>query len=208
MLYLSSDLFHHERQECQPPLPAHGERSWGYRQADSEGRPVWVQSADWGVWGVQWIISTVRAHSVLNNVDQIWISTATRGVQDVSTVSSVPVEIVSKWWWVDQMVFTSKWSLWIIISSVLGEAGLHKWMPFVIFHARSHKRSLAGWFLSRHCFMLCITMEIEPRIVMQYKCHHCCSWKLLGKGDGGWKKVSLHCFLADQKVAVLFWGIL
>jgi len=25
--------------------------------------------------------------------------------------------------------------------------------------------------------------------------------KLLGKGDGGWKKVSLHHFFADQKIA-------
>ena len=31
--------------------------------------------------------------------------------------------------------------------------------------------SLPGWFLSRCCFMLCITMEIEPRIAKQYKCH-------------------------------------
>ena len=27
-----------------------------------------------------------------------------------------------------------------------------------------------------------------------------CLQKLQGKGDGGWKKVSLHCFLADQKI--------
>ena len=38
--------------------------------------------------------------------------------------------------------------------------------------------------------------------------------KLPGKGDGGWgKKVSLHRFLADQKIAIswgenAFWGIL
>ena len=29
----------------------------------------------------------------------------------------------------------------------------------------------------RCCFMLCITMEVEPRIVKQYKCPHCCSCK-------------------------------
>ena len=29
--------------------------------------------------------------------------------------------------------------------------------------------------------------------------------KLLGKGDGGWKKVSLHHFSADQKIAIS-WG--
>ena len=41
------------------------------------------------------------------------------------------------------------------------EAGFHQWMPFVIFHAKSHKSSqlpLLGWFLSRRWFMLCLTM--------------------------------------------------
>ena len=28
--------------------------------------------------------------------------------------------------------------------------------------------------------------------------------KLPGKGDGGWKKVSLHLFLADQEIASLW----
>ena len=37
--------------------------------------------------------------------------------------------------------------------------------------------SLPGRFLSRCCFMLCITMEVEPGIAKQYKCHHCCSCK-------------------------------
>ena len=117
--------------------------------------------------------------------------------------------------------------------------------------------SLPGRFLSRRCFTLCITVEIEPRIAKQHKWHHCCSCKnyqgkgmeggngttvavakitrergrrvetapllqlqkLPGKGDGGWKwhhccscknyhgkgmeggkKVSLHRFLADQKI--------
>ena len=59
----------------------------------------------------------------------------------------------------------------------------------------SHKKlrevtvSILGQFLSRRCFMLCITMEVEPRIVKQYKMP--ALWqlqKLLGKGDGGWKK--------------------
>ena len=43
------------------------------------------------------------------------------------------------------------------------EAGLHEWMPFVMFHARSCERSqlsLPGWFLSMYWFMLCTTMEI------------------------------------------------
>ena len=49
--------------------------------------------------------------------------------------------------------------------------------------------------------MLWITMEVEPRIVKQYKCHHCCSCKnYRGKGMEGGKKVSLCRFLADQKI--------
>ena len=59
--------------------------------------------------------------------------------------------------------------------------------------------------------MLCITMEAEPRIVKQYKCHHCCSCKnYWGKGMEGGKKVFLHHFLADQNIAsswkrMFFW---
>ena len=57
--------------------------------------------------------------------------------------------------------------------------------------------SLPGRFLSRLCFPLCITMEAEPRIAKQYKCHHCCNCKkTAGEGDGGWIK----------SVSVLFWG--
>ena len=79
-------------------------------------------------------------------------------------------------------------------------------MPFVIFlrkKSREVAASLPGQFLSRRCFTLCITVEVEPRIAKQYKCHHCCSCKnYWGKGmEGGGKKVSLHCFLVDQKIA-------
>ena len=68
--------------------------------------------------------------------------------------------------------------------------------------------SLPGRFLSRRCFTLCITMEAEPRIAKQYKCHHCCSYKnYRGKGmEGGKKEVFLCRFWAEQKVAS--WGIL
>ena len=51
------------------------------------------------------------------------------------------------------------------------EAGLHEWLPFVIFCAGSCERlqlSLLGQFLSRRCFTLRITMKVEPRIVKQY----------------------------------------
>ena len=49
--------------------------------------------------------------------------------------------------------------------------------------------------------MLCITMEVEPRIAKQYKCHRLGSCKnYRGKGMEGGNKVSLHRFLADQKI--------
>ena len=63
-----------------------------------------------------------------------------------------------------------------------------------------------GRFLSSHCFTLCITMEVEPRIAKPYKFHHCCSCKnYWGKGMEGWKKsVFALLFLADQKIASLW----
>ena len=61
---------------------------------------------------------------------------------------------------------------------------------------------LPGRFLSRSCFTLCITVEVEPRIAKLYKCKYCCSCKnYCGKGMEGGKKVSLRRFLADQKIA-------
>ena len=64
--------------------------------------------------------------------------------------------------------------------------------------------SLPGQFLSRRCFMLCITMEVEPRIAKQYKCHRCYSCKNY-HGERGWK-VEKKClcivFLADQNIAI------
>ena len=67
--------------------------------------------------------------------------------------------------------------------------------------SREVAASLPGWFLSRCCLTLCTTMEVEPRIVKQYKCHHCCSYKnYWGKGVEGEKNVSLCHFLADQKI--------
>ena len=50
------------------------------------------------------------------------------------------------------------------------------------------RSALPGRFLSRRCFTLCITVEVEIRIAKQYKCQYCCSLqKLPWKGDGGWK---------------------
>ena len=67
--------------------------------------------------------------------------------------------------------------------------------------SREVAASLPGRFL-RSCFTLCITMEVEPRIAKQYKCHHCCSCKnYQEKGMEGGTKVSLHHFSPDQKIA-------
>ena len=73
---------------------------------------------------------------------------------------------------------------------------------------------LQGWFLSRHCFMLCITTEVEPKIAKQYKCHHCCSCKnYQGKGMKGKKKKCLGViFWLTRRLRFrgknVFWGIL
>ena len=83
------------------------------------------------------------------------------------------------------------------------EAGLLEWMRFVIFRARG-RSTLPGRFLSRRCFMLRITVEVETRIAKQYKCQCCCSCKnYRGKEMGGEQKVSLHHFWADQKITSL-----
>ena len=70
-----------------------------------------------------------------------------------------------------------------------------------------------GWFLSRRCFTLCRTMEVEPRIAKQYKCHHCCSCKnYQGKGMEGGKKCLCIVFLLTRRSWVhgknVFWGTL
>ena len=57
--------------------------------------------------------------------------------------------------------------------------------------------SLPGQFLSRRCFMLCITMEVEPRIAKQYKCHRCYSCKNY-HGERGWK-------VEKSVFALFFW---
>ena len=68
--------------------------------------------------------------------------------------------------------------------------------------SREVAASLPGRFLSRRYFTLCITMEVEPRIAKQYKCHHCCSCKnCRGNWMEGGKKVSLRRFFADQNIA-------
>ena len=72
--------------------------------------------------------------------------------------------------------------------------------------SREVAASLPDQFLSRRCFTLCITMEAEPRIAKQYKCHHCRICKnYQGKGMERGKKASLHRFFAEQKIASS-WG--
>ena len=68
--------------------------------------------------------------------------------------------------------------------------------------SREVAASLLGRFLSRRCFTLRITMEVEPRIAKQYKFQYCCSCKnYRGKGTEV-EKVSLRRFLDDQKIAI------
>ena len=71
------------------------------------------------------------------------------------------------------------------------QAGLHEWMPFVIFRARSREKlqlPLPGRFLS-------ITVEVEPRIVKQYICHYGCVCKYYrGKVTEAGKKGVLSLF--------------
>jgi len=79
--------------------------------------------------------------------------------------------------------------------------------------SREVAASLPGRFLSRHCFTLCITMEVEPRIAKQYKCHHCCSCKKYqGKGMEGGKKCLCVVFWLTRRSRVhgknAFWSIL
>ena len=112
--------------------------------------------------------------------------------------------------WDENKVYCLTWQngTWCVPIGWFNEAGLHEWMPFVIFYARSRERlqlSAPGHFLRRHCFTLCMTMEVEPRIAKQYKCQYCCSCKIYwGKGMEGGKKGSLCNFLADQKSASLW----
>ena len=67
--------------------------------------------------------------------------------------------------------------------------------------SREVAASLPGQFLSRRCFTLCVTIEVGPRIAMQYKCQHCCSCKnYRGKGmEGGEKSVFASFFWLTRR---------
>ena len=107
--------------------------------------------------------------------------------------------------------FTMTENIWFIYLTCWGKcyltlaigrfnkAGLLEWMHFVIFCAKvaRGRSALPSQFLSRCCFTLCITVELEPRIAKQYKCQYSWSCKYYcGKGLEGGKK----------SVFASFWG--
>ena len=100
----------------------------------------------------------------------------------------------------------SYWAVqWIWFARVNVLCNISRKMP------REVAASLPGWFLSRRCFTQCITMEVEPRIAKQYKCHHCCSCKTyLGKGMEGGKKCLCVIFWLTRRSRFrgrnAFWG--
>ena len=78
------------------------------------------------------------------------------------------------------------------------KAGLLEWMRFVIFCARRERsQRTPGRFRRRCCFMLGITVEVVRRIVNTVAVAKI----TVERGCRVEKKVSLHCFLADQKIA-------
>ena len=86
------------------------------------------------------------------------------------------------------------------------EAGLHEWMPFVIFHARSRERSQHHFWANFWVGIVsrCVTMKVEPRIAKHYKCHHCSICKnYQGKGmEGGKKSVFASFFWLTRRSQV------
>ena len=54
--------------------------------------------------------------------------------------------------------------------------------------SREVAASLPGRFLSRRCFTLCITMEVEPGIAKQLNATIVAAAKITGERGGGWKK--------------------
>ena len=117
--------------------------------------------------------------------------------------------LINAWTWMSHRV----------VHSTIGqfsETGLHEWRPFVIFCTISSERlkpPLLGWFPSRRCFMLCVTMEVELRTAKQYRCRYCCVCKNYGgevMEDG--KKCLCNIFWLTRRLRVSggkmhFWGI-
>ena len=88
---------------------------------------------------------------------------------------------------------STEWKTWQVYWAV-------QWSWFAQVNALCNLSRKKSRFLRRRCFMLCKTMEVQPRIVKQYKRHHCCK-NYWGKGMEGGERVSLCRFLADQKIA-------
>ena len=94
------------------------------------------------------------------------------------------------------LFYTSTHGHYLISIGWFSEAGLHKWMPFVIFHARCRKRS-------QHHFQADFWVGVASRYV-QWKLNFelwsrtnatsVAVAKITWEGGGGLKKVSLHCF--------------
>ena len=86
------------------------------------------------------------------------------------------------------------------------ETGLHEWMPFIIFCARSRESSqlpLPGPFLSGHCFTLCIE---QWKLNLELRSNTNATTVVFAKITGGkvmedGEKVFLHRFSAGQKIA-------
>ena len=113
-----------------------------------------------------------------------------------------------------------QWRTWVTASTCIVKLQVETvlvvhWSWFARVNALcnlSHKKlrqvtaSLLSRFLSRRCFTMRITMEAEPKIAKQYKCHHCCSCKNYhGKGmEGGRKCLQVIFWLTRRS----FWGIL
>ena len=82
---------------------------------------------------------------------------------------------------------------------------LHEWMPFENISRKKSREvaaSLPGRFLSRRCFTLCITMEVNLGLRKQYKRYHC--WVAKITEERGWRmgeKCLCVVFLAGQKIA-------
>ena len=87
----------------------------------------------------------------------------------------------------------------------LSEDGLREWMPFVIFHARSHKRLQRHFWANSEQALLHAVYNWKLNLELRSSTNCSCSYKnYLGNGMEGGKKVSLHCFLADQKIVSLW----
>ena len=121
----------------------------------------------------------------VTNSLECWFCTGTLGLNLFQTVARLVLLLSFVYWAV-------QWS-WFARVNALCNLSSRK--------SREVAASLPGQFLSRRCFTLCVTIEVGPRIAMQYKCQHCCSCKnYRGKGmEGGEKSVFASFFGWPEK---------